>query len=154
MRTSNPDLAKALEEAGGKVHLENVAALIEPTLGATAKFINFTMHFLPPEPEERPDMEWLRIDWSKKTLKKGILNKVYDYRSRALHGGIPFPAPMFEPPFYFNAKIFPSEKPLQGLASHSHGGTWLPDDIPINLHCFHYIVRGALLNWWSSMAGI
>ena len=154
LRVSKPDLAKVLEEAGGTAHLECVANLIEATLGATAKFINFTMTFMPPEPEGRPDMEWLRIDWSTKTFKKNILNKVYDYRSRALHGGIPFPAPMFEPPFYFNPESFPSEKPLQGLDSHSLGGTWLPDDIPINLHCFHYIARGALLNWWKSMVEV
>jgi hypothetical protein len=152
LRSSRPDLAKVLEKAGGQDHLENVAALIEPILGATTKFINFTLFFLPSEPEERPHLEWLRIDWSKKSLKETILNKVYEYRSRALHGGIPFPAPMFEPPFYFDAKSSPSEKPEVGLASHSLGGTWLPEDNPINLHCFHYIARGVLLNWWNSMA--
>lgn len=153
LRTSKSELVKILEAAGGKQHVEDVASLIEPIIGATAKFINFTLHFLPDEPKERPHIEWLRIDWSEKSLKRKILNKVYEYRSRALHGGIPFPAPMFNAPFYFDTKSFPSETPLQGLACHSHGGTWLPEDIPINLHCFHYITRGVLLNWWKSMAG-
>jgi hypothetical protein len=154
LRISKPGLVKILEDTGGEAHVVNVANIIAPTIKATAKFINFTLHFLPHEPEERPNLEWLRIDWSEKSLKEKILNKVYDYRSRALHGGIPFPAPMFEAPFYFDTKSFPSEKPPEALAYHSHGGTWLPDDIPINLHCFHYIARGALLNWWKSMAGI
>lgn len=151
LRDSKPDVARILEDAGGPDLVKNVANLIEPSLGATKKFIDFILHFLPYEPEKRPDAEWLRIEWSKASLKKKVLNKVYSYRSRSLHGGVPFPAPMFEPPFYLNAASCPSEKPLSGLASHSRGGTWLPDDLPINLHCFHYIVRGTLLNWWKAM---
>lgn len=149
---SKPDLAKLLESAGGNELLTKVATMIEPSLGATKKFIDFTLRFVPCEPPKRPTTEWLRVDWSAPSMKKNVLNKVYSYRSRSLHGGIPFPAPMFEPPFRLGEDPCPSEKPLTGLASHSRGATWLPDDIPINLHCFHYITRGCLLNWWRSMA--
>jgi hypothetical protein len=54
-------------------------------------------------------------------------------------------------PFYIDETSGPSEVPLTGLASHSRGGTWLPKDCPINLHCFHYIARGALLKWWRDV---
>lgn len=150
LKDANPELVNTLDQSGGSELVEKVAELIAHTLGATKKFLDFTLKFIPEEPTDRPDLDWLRLKWSKTKLKK-TLNKVYEYRSRSLHGGLPFPAPMYEPPFYFNAKSKPSEVPLTGLASHSHGGTWLPEDMPINLHCFHYITRGTLLNWWLSL---
>jgi hypothetical protein len=148
---AKPELASILAESGGDELLDKVATIIAPTLGATKKFLDFTLRFIPDEPSARPEHEWMRVKWSKSQLKK-ILNKVYEYRSRSLHGGLAFPAPMYDPPFYFAVKSHPSEIPMTGLASHSRGGTWLPDDMPINLHCFHYITRGALLNWWRCLA--
>lgn len=150
LRESKPDLAEILEEHGGRELVNQVSQLIAHTFGATKKFIDFTMQFMPSEPQQRPDQEWLQVKWSKGGLRK-VLHRVYDYRSRCLHGGIPFPAPMFEAPFYSSAGSLPSEVPLTGLASHSRGGTWMPKDTPINLHCFHYIARGVLLNWWRAM---
>lgn len=154
LRYSKPEVVEVLEEAGGSALVSKIAELIEYSLGATKKFVDFSLQFLPPEPEKRPEAEWLRVDWSESFLKKNVLNKVYSYRSRALHGGVPFPAPLLEAPFYLQAGSAPSEKPLTGLASHSLGGTWLPADLPINLHCFHYIVRGTLIRWWRSMADV
>ena len=152
LRYSKPEVAQALEDAGGPELVSKIAEMIEQSLGATKKFVEFTLCFAPPEPERRPVVEWMRIDWSQSSLKKKVLNKVYSYRSRALHGGIPFPAPMLDAPFYLPPDAVPSEKPLTGLAAHSRGGTWFPEDLPINLHCFHYIVRGTLMRWWRSMA--
>jgi len=82
---------------------------------------------------------------------KKTLSKIYGYRSRALHDGKPFPAPMCLPPF----KEDPSwaahaEKPI-GLATSTLGATWLADDVPILLNTFEYIVRGCLLKWWKSL---
>jgi len=150
LRDAKPDLAALLEQHGGSQLVDQVAALIAHTFGATKKFIDFTMRFMPDPPEHRPEQEWLRVKWLKTSLKK-VLNAVYEYRSRSLHAGLPFPAPMFEAPFLFAADAPPSEVPLTGLASHSRGGTWMPKDTPINLHCFHYITRGVLLNWWQSI---
>jgi hypothetical protein len=150
LRDWKPRLGAILEETGGAGHLQQVAEIIANCFGATKKFLDFTLRYMPPEREKRPSAEWLRVTWSTSGLKKG-LNKVYEYRSNALHGGIPFPAPMLEPPFYIDATSGPSEVPLTGLASHSRGGTWLPKDCPINLHCFHYIARGALLKWWRDV---
>ena len=142
---SKPDLAKLLIQHGGDELVRQVAELIAPTLGATKKFIDFTMQFMPNEPDQRPDQKWLQVKWSKTGLKK-VLNKVYEYRSRSLHGGIPFPDPMLRFPDPIDRDSSPPEVPL-GSASYS--GTWLEKDIPINLHCFHYITRGVLLNWWQ-----
>ncbi|MBI4773840.1 MAG: hypothetical protein HY788_06615 [Deltaproteobacteria bacterium] len=151
LRDAKPELETVLNEAGGHQLVEKVAELIAPSLGATKKFLDFTLKFRPNEPTDRPNQDLLRIKWSKANLKQ-TLSKVYDYRSRSLHGGLAFPAPMYDPPFYLDNKAKPSEVPLTGGASHSRGGTWLPADMPINLHCFHYITRGTLLNWWRSLA--
>lgn len=151
LRDSKPDLAALLEQHGGHQLVTQVANMIAHTFGATKKFIDFTMQFMPDPPQERPEQDCLCVKWSKTSLKT-ILNSVYGYRSRSLHAGLPFPAPMFEAPFKFAPDAPPSEVPLTGLASHSLGGTWMPKDTPINLHCFHYIARGVLLNWWRSIS--
>ena len=143
-RASKPELVTYLEEYGDAEHVRKVAELIASSLGATKKFRDFTMQFMPDEPDERPDREWLQVKWSKTGLKK-VLNKVYAYRSRSLHGGIPFPDPMIRFPYPIDKDSFPPEVPL---GSASYQGIWMEKDIPINLHCFHYITRGVLLNWW------
>ena len=151
LRDAKPDLAELLEKHGGDELVHKVAGSIVHTLGATKKFIDFTMQFMPDKPDQRPDHESRRVKWSESELKK-ILRKVYEYRSRALHDGKPFPAPMLRSPFYDSPDSPASEVPLTGIASHSLGGTWKPKDVPINLHCFHYITRGALLKWWEDMS--
>lgn len=151
LRDAKPDLAELLEKHGGDELVHKVAESIAHTLGATKKFIDFTMQFMPDKPDQRPEHEFRQVKWSNSGLKK-ILNKVYEYRSRALHGGIPFPVPMLGSPSYASQDSPASEIPLTGLALHSRGGTWIQKDTPINLHCFHYITRGALLKWWEEMA--
>ena len=148
LRTAIPELADKLVEVGGSEHLEMVAEKIADTLKSTKKFIDFAMTFAPQAPEERPEAESLRLDWSESNLKS-VFRKIYEYRSRALHGGVPFPAPMFRPPFATQANEPGSEVPLLGRASYSSGGTWISEDVPINLHAFHYITRHTLLNWWE-----
>jgi hypothetical protein len=43
----------------------------------------------------------------------------------------------------------PPEMPL-GLAMSGKQGSWLLKDTPVLLHVFEYLVRGALVNWWSA----
>lgn len=148
LRVTEPALTEYLEGIGGSDCVHTVAEGIAHTLKATGKFIRFTTRFLPPEPEERPDEEWLQVKWTESALRR-ILGKVYKYRSRSLHAAIPFPNPMIRPPFRMGNSAPASEAPLVGKALHSHGGTWTKSDAPINLHCFHYIARGALLKWWK-----
>ena len=149
LRASKPELVTYLEEYDDAEHVRKVAELIASSLGATKKFRDFTMHFMPDPPVQRPEHETLQVKWSKTGLKK-VLNKVYEYRSRYLHGGIPFPAPMLLFPEPFDNELPPPEVPF-GLASSAMGGTWdHRRDAPINLHCFHYITRKALLKWWKT----
>lgn len=122
-----------------------VAEEFKDTFGATRKFVDFVLKFRPPQPLGRPG--WGAIDWSDAALK-GILKTVYGYRSKALHAGKPFPAPMCEPPYHQPDWPTPAEKP-HGAVSMS-GGVWLEKDIPILLHTFEYIARGTLLNWWRA----
>ena len=146
---SKPKLVEILKNAGGDDLVESVASQIETTLGATKKFVDFTLDFFPEPPMKRPCEEF-QISWNNKQMRK-VLRRVYDYRSKALHGGTPFPAPMCDPPFS-NSKNEYAEKGTIGLAASSGGGVWRDKDVPINLHVFHHIVRGALLKWWEKMA--
>ena len=148
LRIARPELVERLERNGDRELLEIVAGEFAQTLQSTKKFVDFAMKFMPKVPGHRPKGKWLRLKWSQSNLKK-VLGKVYHYRSRALHAGVPFPAPMFEPPFVAQSNEPGSEVPLIGLGAYSSGGTWIPKDVPINLHAFHYITRYALLNWWE-----
>lgn len=143
LRTSKPDLEKLLEAEGGRELVSKVAPLIADYMGSTRKFIDFLLDFLPDPPSKRPP-EHAQHPWDKKSMKKSLAT-IYRWRSRALHGGSPFPFPMCEPPL---AEL--EEKPL-GLATGARGAVWRAKDTPMLLHTFEHIVRGALLNWWESM---
>ena len=145
---AKPEFAKQLKGLKDAEAFPMVAMEIAETLGSTKKFIDFALRHLPEAPKERPQGQALRIKWNRRSLRE-ILRKVYGYRSRFLHSALPFPAPMLVP-FGVPGVVPPPEVPMVGLGSYSHGGTWTREDTPINLNCFHYIVRGALLNWWNT----
>jgi len=149
LKNLKPELAKLLIESGGEELLQRVAEEITPSLGATSKFIKFCLDFMPDPPEKRP-IEWGQISWSRTNLKK-ILNKLYGYRSVALHGGTPFPEPMCRAPERLSEEWGMLEKGSSGLACHTLGASWKSDDLPINMNTFNYIVNGILNNWWSSL---
>jgi hypothetical protein len=144
---SKPELERLLIARGGEELADQVAVLIHETLGATSKFVNFCMKHLPAAPEVRPEASEARVRWDSRRLMKEALSQVYNYRSRALHDGTPFPAPMCSPPYPLNDG---AERPAFG-AMGSHGGIWRNEDIPMFLHVFEHIVRGALCAWWSEM---
>lgn len=146
-----PDLVDELRTVGGEALVESVAMQIEHTLGATKKFVGFVLEYLPNPPDEsmRPTAG-ARISWDPKPMKK-MLGTIYGYRSNALHGGQPMPAPMCKAPFRFSGDQ-PTEIGIVGTAASTSGGVWKAVDLPINLHAFHYIVRGVLLRWWDGMA--
>jgi hypothetical protein len=114
-------------------------------LRATQRFLSFVQQFLPPEPQ-RPAQNVVPISWEWTSLRKA-LSRVYDYRSRALHDGIPFPMPMCAPPmlggFYY-------ERP-SGLAAGTNEAAWASGDLPMLLHVFEHIARGVILGWWRSL---
>ena len=149
LRFSKPKLAKILFEAGGDDLVEKVASEIVHTLGATSKFIKFCLNYFPEPPEDRPE-EWARVKWSK-TGFRAILNKIYNYRSAALHGGTPFPAPLCGPPDSVSKEAGIAEKGVLALATHTLGGSWKSEDLPISMNAFQIFVNGVLNNWWCSL---
>lgn len=147
MKQSKPNLAALISSKGGEDLLRAVAEEIAPTLGATNKFVKFCLEFMPDAPENRP-VEFARVNWSKKRLKV-ILNKLYEYRSIALHAGTPFPAPLCRPPEQNRAEDGLAEKGCLSLAFHTLGGSWKSEDLPISMNTFSYFVNGVLNNWWN-----
>ncbi|MCG9711776.1 hypothetical protein L1D29_02950 [Shewanella insulae] len=146
LEASKPNLYNLLESTGVEGLTENVANEIVHTLGATNKFIKFVLEYLPEPPEKRP-LQWGQIPWSR-TFMRSALGKIYGYRSNALHGGIPFPAPMCNDGMIVENCM--AEKPT-GLACSTLGGVWLAEDTPMLLHMFEYIARGTLINWIKSL---
>jgi hypothetical protein len=145
---SKPDLFDLLKDTGIPELPERVAEKIAPSLGATKKFIDFVLEFLPDPPAVRPP-NWMQLSWDRRSMKDSLL-KIYNYRSMALHGGTPVPAPMCESPFRDQDWMASAEIPM-GLASRSMGGTWMKKDTPMLLHTFELISRGVLQRWWQSL---
>lgn len=150
-----PDLAVQLERLHNSLYtkLESaaphaipiVAKHLKGTIGATAKFLDFTLAFLPNPPDIRPRDS--AIDWSE---LEPVLRVIYDHRSRDLHDGIPFPAPLCEPPNSDAAGV-PCEM-FSANAAAGGGGVWPAGRMPIHLHVFAHIAGGALRGWWQQMA--
>lgn len=147
LRAAKPDLETVLYNEGGEEHLRKVAEMIVPYMGATKKFIDFLLEFMPDPPSHRPE-EAFQYSWGRTALKKS-LGKIYDWRSKALHGGIEFPLPMCLPPFRHQSGY--AETPT-GIATWTPLASWSSKDTPMTLHLFEYIVRNAVLQWWESMS--
>jgi hypothetical protein len=85
-----------------------------------------------------------------------IYRKVYDHRSAALHDATSSPLTMcteFAPvPTEDGQGTCPSEIPAFGSAATAPSGAWFPKDTPNSLRVFDHIARGAINNWWDSMA--
>lgn len=135
-----------LEEAGGMELVKRIAALFAPYIGATKKFVDFTLYYLPKPPDKRPPV-FAQFNWDTSNMERA-LKKIYGYRLKALHSGTPFPIPICDPPMKHGSEF--AEIP-PGLAASACGGVWVADDIPMLLCTFEYIARNALLNWWRSM---
>ncbi len=148
LRTSRPELGELLIQRGGESLLSEVAVLVADYMGATRKFIDFVLEFKPDPPQHRPPT-WLQFSWSEENLQSSM-RKVYQYRSNALHGGIPFPAPMCEPPMLHSETKTYGEVPY-GEGVGAMGGVWTKNDLPLLIHTFEYIARNALIAWWKSM---
>lgn len=139
-----PSLVKLLFDQGGSELVKNVADEISDFMGATKTFIDFVIEHFPKEPNNRPENHSC-IDWTKDAFKK-YLRQIYNYRSKALHGGTPFPAPMCETPVKFKNHYI--ECP-SGLATSANNAVWTKDDLPMLLHVFEYVVRTSIINWWE-----
>lgn len=147
LRSFKPEIEQILIETGGTAALEPLARLLAPTMGSTRKFVDFCVAHLPAPPPIRPQQPFEQIAWDAATLRRGLI-KIYDYRSRALHDGTPFPLPMCMPPRGDRGAY--EEKPA-GLAAGTGSAVWMAVDLPMMLHVFHYITRSVLLSWWRSL---
>lgn len=148
MQQFKPELVPLLKKHGGDDLVSEVASLIADFMGATRKVVDFIVaHKPPPPPGKRsPD----RVSWEDGDLRRSI-RTIYQWRSRALHGGIPFPAPMCNPPSEIETGVL-TERPF-GLGAHVPGATWSAKDMPMLLHIFEYLIQGALLRWWDDQGG-
>ena len=126
LRESKPELCAELASSDLGAAIRIVAKHIADSLGVTRKFLSFLLQFLPDPPRERPAAEWCQHSWMKEEMRR-TLRLVYKYRSQALHDGVPFPAPMCEPPLSLDPKWpAPCEKPIGLAASMKGGGVGLP----------------------------
>jgi hypothetical protein len=136
-----------LRENGQEALIDPIAHQMHKVIGSTSKFIGFCRRFKPDAPAERP--EFGLFDFGDANFRQALA-KIYDYRSKALHGGTPFPHPMCDPPQSYSDDGPVEERPT-GLAASSYGATWLAEDLPMYLHLFAHITRGTLLNWWRTL---
>jgi len=148
LHASKPELERRLVEVGGEAHADEVATMIADSLGSGRKFADFVLHFPPDAPRERP-RAWAQLAWDDAGLTRSLA-MIYDYRSRALHEGTPFPLPMCEPPWKGDDMKVAVERP-RGAAYPALAVQWDDEDLPMHLHTFEYIVQGALCRWWESM---
>jgi hypothetical protein len=146
LRASRPEAEAILSEAGGDALVAKIAEIFAPYMGATRKFVDFMMYYLPYPPKNRPP-EYAQFDWDISNMKRS-LKKIYSHRSKALHNGTPFPLPMCDAPMKHDNAY--AEKP-PGLAASARGGVWVAEDIPMVLCTFEHIARNGLLKWWRSM---
>ena len=146
-----PEFSEQIIESGGAKTHAIVADELTRTLRATKKFLDFCIEFLPQPPKQRPPLG-AQISWDKKHLKK-ILNKIYNYRSLALHEGIPFPAPLCRAPDRTeeDGRVSHAETGTLALAVHALGASWKSDDLPISMNTFCHLVQGTLNNWWDKI---
>ena len=108
---------------------------------------DFLLEHLPDAPEARPGVG-AKHPWREDRFRK-TFNLIYGYRSRALHGGRPFPAPMCNPPEKVREWKAAAERPT-GLSISTQDGHGVAKDVPLYLRVFAHIARGAILNWWST----
>lgn len=144
---SYPNLVELLRANPDATLVDTVADELHLLIGATGKFVGFCTTFAPAPPQSRP--EFGRFDFDADYER--AIKKIYRYRSRALHGGTPFPHPMCDPPMSGHDGTGIAEERPSGLGAGSRGATWVAEDLPMHLHLFAHIARGALLRWWTSL---
>lgn len=120
--------------------LEAVAGEVARLYWQSSKVWSFVKAFDPGPPSIRPEEDFLRFDWSR--LEEAIFT-FYDYRSRDLHDGIPWPIGLCQPPE-------PTESGLTEVANMGYRAH-MDKELPLmEMYVFAYLVGGAIRNWWRS----
>lgn len=120
-----------------------VAQSLAGLLNVERKLLAFTLGHVPAPPDRRPQAAQVDYDNLEPALRQ-----VYEWRSRDLHDGIPFPAPLCEPAIGHED---PPYERFPALGVSGGGGYWPADVLPMYLHTFAHIVGGALRNWWDDL---
>lgn len=120
-----------------------VAQALAGMLNVERKLLAFTLHYAPDPPDQRPQAAQVDFDDLEPALRQ-----IYEWRSRDLHDGIPFPPPLCEPPI--RDEHGPYER-FPALGLEGGGGYWPADTLPMYLHTFAHIVGGALRIWWQDL---
>jgi hypothetical protein len=142
-----PELHRLLADRGEPDLVAAVAEQLASLTKATARFLKFMVDFLPDPPASRPAGNQ-RLPWTAPDMKKRF-QKIYALRSTALHEAIPFPPPMCEPPERIEAPAH--SEIFWFLGAGLKGAYWNQEDLPMSLHMFEYVARGALLKWWRTL---
>lgn len=145
LETSYPEFFDELVKNENQVLLNLAAETFAPITKATAKFIKFCKEFSPKNLEQKDSTGF---KYSSTQLSKS-LSTIYNHRSKALHSGIPFPAPMCSPPDEYEKGVF--RQVPNSLGVYTKGAVWVGSDIPMNLHLFHFLTREILLSWVRSL---
>lgn len=145
LKLSFPEHCEYLESLEIPNLLKRTADTFVDITRSTQKFIDFCLHFKPCNLEQPKSKGF---DYTTENFTNAF-KRIYTYRSKALHGGIPFPAPMCSPPDFIDNQYW--QRP-SGLASSTLGATWMRKDLPMNLHLFHHLSREILLAWWLDCA--
>lgn len=128
----------------GQEVVQVVAEHLGEHAGAQQRFVEFTVVHGDIPPEIRPEVGV--VDWAR---LRDPLKVIYDWRSRDLHAGVPFPGPMCEPPRSDAEGVLFECFPA--LGAEQAGGRWPAERLPMYLHTFAFLVRQALTRWWASL---
>ncbi len=151
LETAFPDLVELIASSNPEL-IGPIADALKQLTGSTKRFVKFIEAFAPPPPAARPET-YLRFPFEPGDLRKAT-SLIYGHRSKSLHQGTAFPLPMCEAPQITRVsetELQVQEKP-QGVAMYSRNARWKADQTPMLLNTFEHIARGALLNWWKSLA--
>jgi hypothetical protein len=150
-KASKPKLFDKLFELKMDWLIEDIAKEFEGTIGATKKFCDFCVNFLPDAPLIRP--EGGKVVWTEQNLLN-IFKSVYKLRSLALHAGKPFPHPMCSSPDdhigLAELAVCPPTSNFTPLKA-SLGASWSHKEAPINLNIFFHMTHSILNKWWESL---
>jgi hypothetical protein len=146
VKSAWPELATLLAQVEESAQ-DALARLLIGQVRVTSRVLKFIAVHHPPEPIARPD-SWAQINWD---ALPDLVRDVYDWRSRALHDGVPMPAPMCTPPIVVGSAPQEGWGAAGGIGA--AGGTSADKDIPMTLHIFADVVRRSVLQWWCKATG-
>jgi hypothetical protein len=144
-----PALAQTIRKRSDDAELlRAVATRLSRITGSSSKFRRFLTAFDPGPPSPRTSETANHVEWA---ALDAHCRRIYDWRSLALHGGVPVPRPIYESPRELPEELGTwSERPT-GNATATLEAVWVSAETPMLVWVFAHLVRGALLNWWSAL---